>query len=105
MRTSSRAWSFIKFAKSSLACERLQSPRRPLEPSFPRPLKQGLKENKFGVPLAEAHEVYSRARDMSHVDIRGVACHIGSQLTDTAPPTVMHWSGWWRLPRPSNERA
>lgn len=45
----------------------------------------GLKENKFGVDPETALTLYRRAAQMSHVEISGVGCHIGSQLTDTAP--------------------
>ena len=45
----------------------------------------GLKENKFGVALDEAFAVYQQAAQMSHIDIQGAACHIGSQLTTLSP--------------------
>jgi diaminopimelate decarboxylase len=45
----------------------------------------GLRQNKFGVPYAEARALYRRASRMAHVRIEGIDCHIGSQLTDTAP--------------------
>ena len=48
----------------------------------------GLKESKFGIDIAEAPEVYRLARGLPHIDIRGIACHIGSQLTDVAPFTL-----------------
>lgn len=48
-------------------------------------ISTGLKENKFGIDIALAPDVYSRAACMSHIEIVGIDCHIGSQLTDTAP--------------------
>ena len=45
----------------------------------------GLKENKFGVPLAQAHELYASAADHPWLQPLGIACHIGSQLTSVAP--------------------
>jgi diaminopimelate decarboxylase len=48
-------------------------------------ISTGLKENKFGIDINQALEVYSRAANLSHLTIMGVDCHIGSQLTDTAP--------------------
>ncbi len=48
-------------------------------------ISTGLKENKFGIDIREAERVYLRARDMDHIEIVGVDCHIGSQLTSTAP--------------------
>ena len=48
-------------------------------------ISTGLKENKFGVDIATAVELYRRAAGMSALKIVGVDCHIGSQLTDPAP--------------------
>ena len=45
----------------------------------------GLKENKFGIEWAQAHRVYGEASKMPGIDIRGLAVHIGSQLTDLEP--------------------
>lgn len=45
----------------------------------------GLKENKFGVAYTDAPAVYRRARELPHLHIEGVDCHIGSQLTEVAP--------------------
>lgn len=48
-------------------------------------ISTGLKENKFGIDIQQAPEVYRRAAALPHIDIVGIDCHIGSQLTDTAP--------------------
>ena len=48
-------------------------------------ISTGLKENKFGIDIAQALAVYRRAAELSHIDICGVDCHIGSQLTDDTP--------------------
>lgn len=48
-------------------------------------ISTGLKDNKFGIPIADAATVYRRARDLPNLAIKGVDCHIGSQLTDTSP--------------------
>lgn len=48
-------------------------------------ISTGLKENKFGVDINEAPSLYDRAAKMSHVEVIGVDCHIGSQLTQLAP--------------------
>ncbi|HQU14525.1 MAG: diaminopimelate decarboxylase [Chromatiales bacterium 21-64-14] len=45
----------------------------------------GLKENKFGVDVASALALYRRASHARHLEVVGVDCHIGSQLTDTGP--------------------
>lgn len=48
-------------------------------------ISTGLKENKFGVPLEEAVGLYELARDCEFVQIKGVGCHIGSQITTLEP--------------------
>ena len=48
-------------------------------------ISTGLKENKFGIEFDRAVEVYNRAMHMSHLEIAGVDCHIGSQLTCDQP--------------------
>jgi diaminopimelate decarboxylase len=48
-------------------------------------ISTGLKENKFGIAIDEARAVYRRAAALPQLAIHGVDCHIGSQLTDTAP--------------------
>jgi len=45
----------------------------------------GLRENKFGVDIAEVEELYERARKLPNIELEGVSCHIGSQLLDTDP--------------------
>lgn len=45
----------------------------------------GKSENKFGIPIARAREVYAMAGAMAHLDVIGIDVHIGSQLTDLAP--------------------
>lgn len=45
----------------------------------------GLRESKFGIAIGEARRVYERARSMPHLDLCGVDCHIGSQLTTVQP--------------------
>ena len=48
-------------------------------------ISTGLKENKFGISIEEAEGVYRHAQQMSNIDITGVDCHIGSQLTSVEP--------------------
>jgi diaminopimelate decarboxylase len=48
-------------------------------------ISTGLKSNKFGIAFDRAEEVYGAAAAMPNLRITGVGCHIGSQLTDTAP--------------------
>ncbi len=45
----------------------------------------GLAESKFGIPLEEATALYRQAADHPSLDVRGIACHIGSQLLNVAP--------------------
>jgi diaminopimelate decarboxylase len=48
-------------------------------------ISTGLKENKFGIDVSRAYEVYQQAAKMDHISVVGVDCHIGSQLTDISP--------------------
>ncbi|HYA38102.1 MAG TPA: diaminopimelate decarboxylase [Candidatus Methylomirabilis sp.] len=45
----------------------------------------GLKQSKFGIDIARAEAEYRRAQALPHLRVHGVACHIGSQLTELAP--------------------
>ncbi len=48
-------------------------------------ISTGLKENKFGINFEDAERVYLKARDLPHIDVIGIDCHIGSQLTELSP--------------------
>ena len=48
-------------------------------------ISTGLKENKFGIPIEEAIRVYQYAHSLPHLEVMGVDCHIGSQLTTISP--------------------
>jgi diaminopimelate decarboxylase len=48
-------------------------------------ISTGLKDNKFGIAIEDAIEVYQLIADSDHLDVVGVDCHIGSQLTDVKP--------------------
>ena len=48
-------------------------------------ISTGLKENKFGIAIADAEDVYIRAAQLPNLEVLGIDCHIGSQLT-TLPP-------------------
>ncbi|KJZ08803.1 diaminopimelate decarboxylase [Halomonas sp. S2151] len=48
-------------------------------------ISTGLKDNKFGIPVDEALEVYRLAAELPHLKVTGLDCHIGSQLTEIAP--------------------
>ncbi|MCF6281268.1 MAG: diaminopimelate decarboxylase [Candidatus Polarisedimenticolaceae bacterium] len=48
-------------------------------------ISTGLKENKFGIDINQAVEVYRQATAMSNLQVLGIDCHIGSQLTELAP--------------------
>ena len=49
-------------------------------------ISTGLKENKFGIPVEEAYELYAMAqKEYPMLDLVGIDCHIGSQLTDMSP--------------------
>jgi diaminopimelate decarboxylase len=48
-------------------------------------ISTGLKKNKFGISVDAARDAYRLARSLPHLWVRGIDCHIGSQLTKTAP--------------------
>ncbi|MGI1671888.1 MAG: diaminopimelate decarboxylase [Neptuniibacter sp.] len=48
-------------------------------------ISTGMKENKFGIDIDDAVRIYQRAAEMQAVEIVGMDCHIGSQLTEVAP--------------------
>ncbi|WP_045856863.1 diaminopimelate decarboxylase [Teredinibacter purpureus] len=48
-------------------------------------ISTGLKENKFGIDIERAPHVYQRAAQLPGINVVGVDCHIGSQLTELAP--------------------
>jgi len=48
-------------------------------------ISTGLKDNKFGIDINDAERVYQRAAKMANINVSGVDCHIGSQLTDVTP--------------------
>ncbi|KEA65201.1 Diaminopimelate decarboxylase [Marinobacterium lacunae] len=48
-------------------------------------ISTGLKENKFGIDIDHALDVYRRAHALSNVEVVGIDCHIGSQLTELSP--------------------
>jgi diaminopimelate decarboxylase len=48
-------------------------------------ISTGLKKNKFGINIEQALADYRRAREMPHIEVVGVACHIGSQIIELDP--------------------
>ena len=48
-------------------------------------ISTGLKDNKFGVDFNQALALYLEAKGMSHIEIKGIDCHIGSQITELKP--------------------
>ncbi|MFD0966678.1 diaminopimelate decarboxylase [Seminibacterium arietis] len=48
-------------------------------------ISTGLKENKFGISVSQALEVYKIAKNLPYIEIIGMDCHIGSQLTELKP--------------------
>ncbi|MEE7627364.1 diaminopimelate decarboxylase [Methylobacter sp. Wu8] len=48
-------------------------------------ISTGLKENKFGIDIQQALTEYRRAAAMPYINVIGIDCHIGSQLTETRP--------------------
>lgn len=48
-------------------------------------ISTGLKQNKFGIPIGQALKDYEWAGTRKHIEVVGIDCHIGSQLTEIAP--------------------
>lgn len=48
-------------------------------------ISTGLKGNKFGVSFEDARGAYAAAAKMPNLDVHGIDCHIGSQITETSP--------------------
>ena len=48
-------------------------------------ISTGLKENKFGIAFENAKDVYLQAHAMEYIDVVGIDCHIGSQITELSP--------------------
>lgn len=48
-------------------------------------ISTGLQKNKFGIPWSVAKETYRRAAELPNIEVHGMDCHIGSQLTATEP--------------------
>ena len=48
-------------------------------------ISTGLKQNKFGIEFSQAMEVYKQAAQLSNIEVLGVDCHIGSQLSELTP--------------------
>ena len=48
-------------------------------------ISTGLRTSKFGIPIGEAAAAYAEAKALDHVQVVGVDCHIGSQLTSASP--------------------
>ena len=48
-------------------------------------ISTGLRENKFGIDVEASLVAYRRASSLTHLDIKGVSCHIGSQVTKISP--------------------
>ncbi len=48
-------------------------------------ISTGLKDNKFGIPIEDAPRIYQKADAMAAINVVGIDCHIGSQLTELSP--------------------
>ncbi|MDH5355038.1 MAG: diaminopimelate decarboxylase [Gammaproteobacteria bacterium] len=48
-------------------------------------ISTGLKENKFGIAFKDAERIYVKANQLSNIEVIGIDCHIGSQLTELSP--------------------
>lgn len=48
-------------------------------------ISTGMRENKFGIDINESLKLYKKAKKLKNIELIGVDCHIGSQLTDVLP--------------------
>lgn len=48
-------------------------------------ISTGMKESKFGIAIQQAGTLYEKASELSNIELKGIACHIGSQLTELEP--------------------
>lgn len=48
-------------------------------------ISTGLRDNKFGIAFDQASRVYQVAQELPNLDVVGIDCHIGSQLTEIEP--------------------
>ena len=48
-------------------------------------ISTGLKQNKFGIDISDALSIYQHAHQLQHINVLGVDCHIGSQLSEVEP--------------------
>jgi diaminopimelate decarboxylase len=56
-----------------------------VDPKTHAKIATGKAENKFGIPISQAREVYARAAKLPGLRVAGVDMHIGSQITELAP--------------------
>ena len=56
-----------------------------VEPNTHPYIVTGFNENKFGIQIDNALPIYELAKSLKYVDIKGISCHIGSQLTEISP--------------------
>ncbi len=56
-----------------------------VDPGTHRYIATGLKESKFGIPMEQARDLYLQAAQHPALELKGIACHIGSQLLDLTP--------------------
>ncbi len=56
-----------------------------IDPNTHPYISTGMKKNKFGISIDNAFQAYEKAKGLSNIEILGVDCHIGSQLTELTP--------------------
>jgi diaminopimelate decarboxylase len=75
-----------RVAQSLGACAPVSVRTNPdVDPKTHPYITTGLRENKFGVALADTLALYRRAAELPNIEIVGIDCHIGSQITEVAP--------------------
>ncbi|OED39037.1 diaminopimelate decarboxylase [PVC group bacterium (ex Bugula neritina AB1)] len=56
-----------------------------VDPKTHRYITTGKKENKFGLDFELAIDIFKKSRTMDHIDLQGIHCHVGSQITEVSP--------------------
>jgi len=77
--------SSIAASKGRTTCISVRVNPGRLTPRTHAKIATGRSENKFGIPISHAREVYARAAKLPGIRVAGVDMHIGSQITELSP--------------------
>jgi diaminopimelate decarboxylase len=86
VESESELWALAECARRAKKKARIALRVNPDVPAKTHPyISTGLHQHKFGVPIAEARGLYTRASAVKSLEIAGISVHIGSQITDMKP--------------------